>query len=132
MRIPFSFTGSAARLTTPRTRGIYRVYFCGRNSRETAHLLLFLSLFLFSVYRSEPVIVIACPTSRTTVLRNAENWRGKRGRKNLGLGGDWRFMTTRFTIFLLHVDPADIAIPRDREIGRDIDAWKVIAKMQET
>lgn len=83
MRIPFAFTGSAERLAISRVYGIHRFYFCGRSLGETASTSLFLSFFFLfcTVCGSESVIiVIASLTSRTTVLRNAGNWQGKRGR----------------------------------------------------
>lgn len=93
-------------------RGISHVYFCekkpGAISLSPFLLLVFLSLDVCRFqsardyrYRLPPPL-----TSRTTVLRNAGNWRPRetreeRGRKKNRHGGGrrWRFMTS-FTIFL--------------------------------
>jgi len=104
MRIPFAFTGSAERFAASTVfifveeTGTDRIVFS---------LFLFLSLsFSFSpscpVCKSESVIiVIASLTSRTTVLRNAGNWREKRGRDERKKTRERRrFMITSFYNFL--------------------------------
>lgn len=107
--IRFYRTRGARKGASEISRRVLRVYFLREKLWPSLSLSLLSPWMQVQAgdyrYRLSPPLI-----SRTTVLRNTGNWHPRETRKEwekkgLGSGRRRHFMTTIFTIFLLHVDP---------------------------